>query len=75
MSISKKQLKANRENAKKGGVKTEEGKRKSRLNAAKHGLLLTNEIILPGEDVDGFTEFRTNIMDELLPHGQLELIT
>jgi hypothetical protein len=73
MSISKKQLEANRENAKKGGVKTEKGKLKSKLNAIKHGMLLTKEILLPGEDVSEFVEFRNNIMDELLPNGQLEL--
>ena len=37
--ISQKQLEANRENAKLGGVKTEEGKAVSRYNAVKHGLL------------------------------------
>ena len=73
MSISKKQLKANRENAKKGGVKTKKGKLKSRLNAVKHGLLLRNEILLPGEDASEFAEFQTSMFYELLPNGQLEL--
>ncbi len=36
--ISSKQLEANRRNAGKAGVKTEEGKRRSRLNARKHGI-------------------------------------
>ena len=73
MSVSKKQLEANRENAKKGGVKTEEGKRKSRFNAVKHGMLLTKEILLPSEDPEEFAEFKIDIMSELLPNGQLEL--
>ena len=36
-----KQIEANRKNAKLGGVKTSEGKEKSKLNALKHGILLT----------------------------------
>ena len=36
---TEKQVKANRENAKKGGVKTPEGKAVVRYNALKHGLL------------------------------------
>ncbi len=34
---TEKQVNANRENALLGGVKTEEGKEKSRMNAVKHG--------------------------------------
>ena len=37
--ISEKQLKANQENGKKGGVKTNEGKETSKYNALKHGIL------------------------------------
>jgi len=37
--MTEKQLIANQSNAKLGGVKTEEGKEKVRLNAVKHGLL------------------------------------
>ena len=51
MTISDKQLEANRKNAKLGGVKTEEGKEVSRLNALKHGLL-SEVILLPEEDED-----------------------
>ena len=47
--ISQKQLEANRENAKLGGVKTEEGKAVSKYNAIKHGLL-SEEVLLDGED-------------------------
>ena len=47
---SAKQLKSNRENALKGGVKTEAGKAVVRLNAVSHGLL-TQDVLLPGEDV------------------------
>jgi len=37
--ISNKQLEANRNNAKLGGVKTEAGKQKTKYNAVKHNLL------------------------------------
>ena len=37
-NLTQKQLEANKENAKLGGVKTEAGKAVSRLNAVKHGL-------------------------------------
>jgi len=36
---SEKQIEANKNNAKKGGVKTVEGKEVSRMNALKHGIL------------------------------------
>ena len=39
MTVSKKQLEANRKNAQKGGVKSEEGKNVVKYNALKHGLL------------------------------------
>ena len=39
MTISKKQLEANKKNAPKGGVKTQEGKAIVKYNALKHGLL------------------------------------
>jgi len=39
------QIEANRQNAKLGGVKTEEGKEISKYNALKHGLL-SKEVLL-----------------------------
>ncbi|MCX5637107.1 MAG: hypothetical protein NTX52_05375 [Planctomycetota bacterium] len=45
MSVSEKQLEANRENALKGGVKTEEGKAIVKYNALKHGLLAKEAVI------------------------------
>lgn len=74
MAISEKQLKANRENAKKGGVNTKEGKLKSRLNAVKHGLLFSQQIILPGEDKEELASLQTEVRFELAPYGQLELL-
>ena len=74
MGISQKQHQANRKNAKKGGVKTEEGKLKSRLNSVKHGMLLTSQMVLGGENVKELAEFRGSVIFELVPHGELELL-
>ena len=54
MMVSKKQLVANKQNARKGGVKTAEGKSLTRLNALKHGLL-SEEILLTGENEEALT--------------------
>jgi hypothetical protein len=48
-NTSQKQIDANRENAKKGGVKTDEGKAVSKYNALKHGIL-SKQILFEGED-------------------------
>ncbi len=50
--VSKKQLKANRENAKKGGVKTEEGKAITKYNALKHGLLAKEIVVDAGDGAE-----------------------
>lgn len=71
--ISEKQLEANRENAKLGGVKTEEGKAVSKYNAIKHGLL-TKEIILDDENADELFELSQGIKEFLEPIGELENI-
>lgn len=39
MEVTEKKIKANQENSKLGGVKTDEGKAVSRMNALKHGIL------------------------------------
>ena len=72
MTITDKQLEANRKNAKLGGVKTEEGKEVSRLNALKHGLL-SEVILLPEEDEDALLKLGKQMRTELKPVGELEL--
>lgn len=72
MTISDKQLEANRKNATLGGVKTEEGKAVSRLNALKHGLL-SEVILLPEEDEDALLKLGKQMRTELKPVGELEL--
>lgn len=68
---SEKQIIANRENAKLGGVKTEEGKEISKMNALQHGLL-SGEIILKGEDEIAFNRLKNGLIDDLKPKGELE---
>jgi len=50
-NLTKKQLIANRKNAKLGGVKTEPGKNKVKFNALKHGIL-SNTISKYEEDIN-----------------------
>lgn len=67
--ISPKQLEANRQNAKLGGVKTEEGKAISKYNALKHGIF--QETITEYErDLEEYLLERLN--DEFKPQGVLE---
>jgi hypothetical protein len=71
--VSQKQLEANRENAKLGGVKTEEGKAVSRFNAIKHGLL-SKEVLLEDEDETALLEIGKRLRSELQPKSELELV-
>lgn len=71
MEISEKQLKANQNNAKLGGVKTKEGKDIIRLNALKHGLL-TKEIFISGENREEFDNLVFSIINELSPEGEID---
>jgi hypothetical protein len=69
---SDKKNEANRRNASKStGPKTPEGKAAIRLNALKHGLL-SQEVLLPGEDGEAFRALGENLRAELQPVGQLE---
>ncbi len=71
--ISQKQLEANRENAKLGGVKTEEGKAISKYNALKHGLL-TEMVLLSNEDENALIELNKRLRSDLKPSAELESI-
>ena len=69
---SSKQIEANRRNAKKStGPRTAAGKTKVAMNAVKHGLL-AQQVVLPNEDEDEFTEFTIRLAHELQPVGELE---
>lgn len=75
MTISEKQLEANKQNAQLGGVKTPEGKEIVKYNALKHGLL-AKEIFVPvGDGAENPEEFNALIEDlstHFKPVGVLE---
>jgi len=73
MTVSEKQIVANRQNAKKGGVKTAEGKALAKLNALKHGLL-SQEVLLSVENEETLAELEGRLVAELQPQGELERI-
>ena len=63
---------ANRRNAQKStGPRTPEGKAAVRLNALRHGLL-SEEVLLPGEDGEALGELGDRLGAELQPVGELE---
>ena len=69
---SDKQLKANcRNSLKSTGPKTAPGKYRSSKNSIKHGLL-SQEIILPGEDPRFLSSLRNAINNDLQPEGAIE---
>jgi len=69
--LSQKQLEANKENAKLGGVKTPEGKEMVKFNAIKHGVF--RQTITEYED--GFyTDVFEDLINELKPAGIIEEI-
>ncbi len=69
---TKKQIKANRENAKKStGPRTPEGKRRVSMNALKHGLC-AQEMVMTGEDPEEFEQLRDGFADVLEPADDFE---
>jgi hypothetical protein len=75
MTVSEKQLEANKKNAKKGGVKTSEGKAIVKYNALKHGLLAKEVVVTVGEGAENPGEFYALLEDlkiQLAPAGALE---
>ena len=70
---TEKQIQANRINALKGGVKTEQGKEKIRLNAVSHGLF-SKDLLLPGEDPRLLAELRERLTAEAEPQGEMETL-
>ena len=69
---SKKQLQANRTNARKStGPKSQGGKARSRLNSRKHGLT-AKMLVIVGECADDFDQLRSDLMDEHDPQSATE---
>lgn len=71
--ISEKQLTANQENAKLGGVKTEAGKAISKYNATKHGLFSKNTLI-KNENEKELDELNQCLRESLEPETETESI-
>src|SRR5262245_36612113 len=76
MAVSDRKLTANRQNAKHStGPKTREGKRRSRFNALKHGLLAQEVVILSGhgrEDAEQFHGLVASLVSHYAPEGPVE---
>lgn len=70
---NKKQIEANKKNALLGGVKTEKGKATVRLNAMKHGLL-SQEVLMEGEDEKTLLSLGKKLRNELKPATEIELL-
>ena len=69
---SEKQIKANRENAKKStGPRTNGGKTRTAKNALKHGLL-AQDAVLPGEDPADFDQHLVSFEETYLPRNRVE---
>lgn len=72
-----KQQRANRKNAKKGGVKTEAGKAISKTNAVKHGILSEHILITKGdtkEEIAAYEVLKQSLIADLQPSGALEVM-
>lgn len=70
--VSKKQIAANRRNARKStGPRTPKGKASSRLNAFRHGLTAA-QAVLPDESEDEFEVFHASLVAELAPSSVFE---
>ena len=68
-----KQIKANRENAKKStGPKTSEGKAAVSKNALKHGLF--TDSVVTGETEAEYEAFQSELLAELAPRGVVEIL-
>ena len=71
---SDKKAEANRRNSLKStGPRSPEGKAAVRLNALKHGLL-SEEVLLPGEDDAALRELTESLRAQLQPVGELETL-
>ncbi len=67
MSVSNLQLTANRENARRStGPRTPEGKKRSSLNALRHGLT-GQVVVMPDEDLKAYLSFTERYVQDLAP--------
>ena len=72
---SKKQIEANRQNARKStGPKTEEGKAMVRLNALRHGVTAEMAVVPFVENPEDWEAHREGTLESLSPVGHLETV-
>jgi hypothetical protein len=70
--VSKRQLEANRLNARRSsGPRTQEGKKRARMNALRHGLT-AKDIVIGDEDPKEFEDLRAKLEHDLQPKTTLE---
>ena len=72
-NTSQKQIQANRENGKKGGIKTNEGKEISKYNAMKHGLL-SEQVLLDEENGNALLNMENKFREEFQPETEMEFL-
>ena len=71
---SERRIVANRQNALRStGPRTPEGKMNASKNASKHGIL-SREVLLPGEDGAALEALQENLIVDLAPVGELEMV-
>ena len=69
---TERQVEANRRNARKStGPRTDGGKAITRFNALRHGLL-SQQVVIPGEDEQAFAQLQESILAEFWPEGALQ---
>ena len=72
LETSDAQIQANRLNAQLStGPRTPEGKKRSSLNALRHGLS-GQIVVLPNEDMQAYLAFGQRMLLDLAPQGELE---
>lgn len=70
---TKRQIKANRRNAKRStGPRTEAGKAASSANALRHGLTATHAVVLPDENANAFENLQREVFADLDPQNALQ---
>ena len=70
---TRKQIRANRRNARKStGPRSEAGKAASSANALSHGLTATRTVVLPEEEPEEFERLRQGVVADLAPAGALQ---
>ena len=70
---TRKQIRANRRNARKStGPRSDAGKAASSANALSHGLTAARTVVLPEEEPEDFEQLRQGVIADLAPAGALQ---